>query len=192
MIKRRQLLGLLAGGANVVLARASLAAPPDGREPHVLPPDLAPILAEIQSELAAADPSGPLARAQIAIQANRVRFVQPQTGETLLVLTEHLVSPWFAWSGPRVPPGDAQRVLDLLGRRLQQSPWRAPSSPGMAAGPLAPMRDPWQGEPMRSIAFSLSEAALVWSAIGYGLFLAFRSRRPEPASASKDSQATSP
>lgn len=192
MIQRSHTLGVLTCTASFIVASASFAAPASGSQAHVLPPDLAPILSEIQSEIAKADPSGLLARAQIAIHANQVRFVHPQTGETLLVLTEHLASPWFAGSAPRVPPVDVQRVLDLLGRRLQQSPWRAPSSPGMGAGPLAPMRDPWQGEPMRSIAFSLGEAALVWSAIGYGLFLAFRSRRPEPASAPKDSPATSP
>lgn len=192
MIQRRQMLSLAAGAASLFAAKASLAGPTGGSPAHVLPPDLAPVFSEIQSEIALANPTGPLAQAQIAIHADQVRFVHHETGETLLVLTEHLASPWFAGSELRVAPVDVQRLLDLLGRRLQQSPWRAPSSPGMAAGPLAPMRDPWQGEPMRSIAFSLSEAALVWSAIGYGLFLAFRSRRPEPASAPKDSPAPSP
>lgn len=192
MIQRSQTLGVLTGIAGFIVASAAFAAPASGSDAHVLPPDLAPILSEIQSEIATTDPTGILARAQIAIHADRVRFVHPETGETLLVLTEQLASPWFAWSAPRIPPTDVQRVLDLLKRRLQQSPWRAPASLGIAAGPAVPIRDPWQGEPVRPIAFTLGEAALVWSAIAYALVLAFRSRRPEPASAPKDSPATIP
>lgn len=192
LIQRRQMLALLTGAASLAVASASLAAPTDGREPHVLPPELGPILADIQKSVAASDPNRPLARAQIAVLADQVRFVHPQTGESLLVLTEHLASPWFAWSLLRVPSADAQRVVDLLGRRLEHSPWRAASSLGMAPGPAVSLRDPWQGEPTRPVAFALGTAALVWSAIGYALVLALRSRRSEVASEPTNSPNSSP
>lgn len=192
MIQRRQMLSLAAGAASLFAAKASLAGPTGGSPAHVLPPDLAPVFSEIQSEIALANPTGPLAQAQIAIHADQVRFVHHETGETLVLLTEHPGPPWFAVSLQRVPPADVQRVLDLLGRRLQQSPWRTPSSLGIAAGAALPIRDPWQDEPVRQMAFVIGEAVLVWSAIGYALVLAFRSRRPEPASAPKDSPAPSP
>ncbi len=122
----------------------SAAAGPPPASRAVLHPGIEDAFRKLQSEFARRQPASPLAAANIAIQPDRVQFVDPATGAVLLTLVQGQAPPWFTAAEARVPETDLRLLMQLFGDPQQPSPWRPTS-----AAPGHAKRDDWDGQPLR-------------------------------------------
>lgn len=134
---------------------------------RALPPELEPVLRNVQLQLRQAPPPQRLARAEIVISANAVRFVSPTDGAALLVLQELNTPPWFAATQSQVSAQELQLCLRLLGQQLPRSPWRLASTL-TSSEPRVRSADLWQREPLRPRPWLLAVATLGWTAVVLG------------------------
>lgn len=125
-----------------------------------------------QHDLARRLPQSQLARASIAIQPDRVVFLDPTTGAPLVTLIQSDRPPWFAPLDRQIPESDLQLLLDCLGRPPRPSPWRTSSATAEQH-----RRGDWLGQPMRQPWQVWLVAAAAWLGMAWMARAAVEAKR---------------